>query len=209
MQDKVQDASSVQSTFTGGSKALSEVLSSGIHREGLHVAGVHTEDQYISQAPWSSERPHVLVVACSDGRLQRNLDDFLNHHLGIRNYDRMYMPGGPGALAASGDEPQRTEQMRSQGLFLIEAHVIQDLLLVFHGAAANGDSWDGPTEACCADYKRKLPELNIEQINAQHEADYLDILHRINSTYPQVRVRGFRAEVIADGRVRFTQRMQD
>jgi hypothetical protein len=158
---------------------------------------------------WSSERPHVLVVACSDGRLQRNIDDFLNHHLGIRNYDRMYMPGGPGALAASGGEERRAHKMRKECSFLVNAHVIQDLLLVFHGAAANGDECDGPTAACCADYRRKLPALNVAEINAQHEEDYLEILQQVGSSYPQVRIQAFRAEVIHDGHVRFTQIVVD
>lgn len=37
---------------------------------------------YVSRARWDDERPGVLVIACSDGRLQENLDDFLTGHLG-------------------------------------------------------------------------------------------------------------------------------
>ena len=31
---------------------------------------------FISQAHWNVERPHVLVVCCSDGRLQTAIDEF-------------------------------------------------------------------------------------------------------------------------------------
>ena len=33
---------------------------------------------------WSAARPSVLVVACSDGRLQEATDAFLNQKLDIR-----------------------------------------------------------------------------------------------------------------------------
>ena len=56
---------------------------------------------YVSERRWSEERPRVLVVACSDGRLQEAVDDFLQNHLGILDYDRLYAPGGPGAYSRS------------------------------------------------------------------------------------------------------------
>lgn len=52
-----------------------------------------SQSVYLSERPWNAERPRVLVVACSDGRLQQNADDFLCNHLGISDYDRLYMPG--------------------------------------------------------------------------------------------------------------------
>ena len=42
--------------------------------------------------PWDPARPHVLVVACSDGRLQEATDAFLDRVLGIRRCGRSRTP---------------------------------------------------------------------------------------------------------------------
>lgn len=51
---------------------------------------------------WARVRSGTLVVACSDGRLQEATDAFLADEIGLTEYDRLYLPGGGGALAASG-----------------------------------------------------------------------------------------------------------
>src|SRR5262245_2012837 len=111
-----------------------------------------------------SERPHVLVVACSDGRYQIALDDFLRNHLGITDYDRMYVPGGPGALASSSLSCFRGDQFRQDTAFLIERHGVERIVLIFHGPLLK----DGPIEAVCADYDRKMPFASPSEIHAQH-----------------------------------------
>lgn len=171
----------------------------------LTASGVTESAFYVCEKGWSSKRPHVLVIACADGRLQISLDDFLNHHLGIVNYDRMYLPGGPGALASSGKEFSRADAMRHECTFLIEAHQLEDIILIFHGAAAEGDEHDGPTEACCADYARKLPHQSTARLNQQHCEDYRDIMERLFHFWPTLRVRAYRAEVIHDHRIRFLE----
>ena len=98
---------------------------------------------------WSPERPNVLVVACSDGRLQEATDAFLANELGVVRYDRFYVPGGGGALAASGYDLARAQQMRRECRYLIELHRVQRVILLMHGPAANG-----PLDAACADYRR-------------------------------------------------------
>src|SRR4026209_2489832 len=59
---------------------------------------------------WLPDRPSTLVIACSDGRLQEATDEFLAHHLQVTRYDRFYVPGGAGALAASGRDFLRAQQ---------------------------------------------------------------------------------------------------
>lgn len=155
---------------------------------------------YLSHSPWNSERPRVLVVACSDGRLQENLDDFLGNSLGIRNYDRLYTPGGGGALATSGLEFTRADHFRRECRFLVEAHRIDDLYLVFHGPTV-----DGPEIALCADYRRKLQYASAAEIRLQQERDAEEVL-RAGSVWGQaVRIHPYRCEVTADGRVQFAR----
>ena len=124
---------------------------------------------FISQNPWSVNRPHVLVVACSDGRLQRGVDEFLSHELAVVDYDRLYLPGGPGALASSGIEHMRSERHRREFLFLLEAHEIEKVILLFHGPAE-----DGPELALCADYMRAMNTTDREAVIQMQNKDYED-----------------------------------
>lgn len=151
---------------------------------------------YLCETPWDDARPRILVVACSDGRLQENLDEFLNSR-GISHYDRLFVPGGPGALASSGYELMRHDQLLRETQFLISAHGVEELFLIFHGAAP-----DGPEVAACADYKRKLPGLSAAQINAAQETDVNELL-RVFAWPVHLKVRVFRAEVGGDGLIRF------
>jgi len=155
---------------------------------------------YLSRSPWNDERPRVLIVACSDGRLQTNLDEFLEHDLGIKNYDRLYTPGGGGALATSGLEHTRAEHHRRECRFLIEAHRVEDLYLVFHGPSV-----DGPEIALCADYRRKLTRATPLEIRRQQELDAEEVLRAGFGWGLDVRIHPYRCEVTADGRVQFAR----
>ena len=138
------------------------------------------------------------MIACSDGRLQENLDDFLRGHLSISRYDRLYAPGGPGALAASGMEYLRSDNFKRECHFLVEAHDIEEVLLVFHGPAENG-----PDEAICADYRRIFPRLSAAQIRTEQEKDVVEILSGGFGWRRRVHVRVFRCEVNAEGAIHF------
>lgn len=139
------------------------------------------------------------MIACSDGRLQENIDDFLANHLGLTFYDRLYAPGGPGALATGGFEFLRSDQFRRECAFLIAAHRVETVILLFHGPSP-----DGPDEATCADYRRKLPRLSSDEIRDLHECDAAELLRAaFDDGERRVAVRVFRAEVTADAHVRF------
>ena len=117
------------------------------------------------------ERPHTLVVACSDGRLQEAVDTFLHGPLGIAQYDRFYTPGGGGALAASGRDFIRAEQLRRECQYLIELHDVQRVLLLFHGPGPGG-----PVDALCADYRRKMSWAKPEEVFAQQKIDAQELV---------------------------------
>ena len=158
------------------------------------------QEYYVSTEAWQFDRPHVLVVACSDGRYQKALDEFLQRHLDITDYDRMYVPGGPGALASSTLSYFRGDQFRQETEFLIERHGIERVLLIVHGPLLDG----GPPEATCADYDRKMPYAPRAEIHAQHEKDLLEVLRSIRQQNPGLFIEMFRAEVRSDYRVQFT-----
>jgi hypothetical protein len=148
--------------------------------------------------PWNQQRPETLVVACSDGRFQEEVDEFLQRHLAIDHYDRLYVPGGAGALATGAHEPVRAHRFRTECQFLIGSHRIERVILMFHGPAE-----DGPTEALCGDYQRRLPASSADGICRQQERDAEQV--RRDGLWDGVRLEIYRCEVTTDGLVRFVQ----
>lgn len=122
---------------------------------------------------WIPDRPHTLVVACSDGRLQEQTDAFLHEELGIGGFDRFYVPGGGGALASSGRDFLRAQQLRKECAYLIELHEVQRVILIFHGP---GDT--GPPDAVCADYRRKLAWASPALIHDRQRLDAVELVER-------------------------------
>lgn len=147
---------------------------------------------------WKGQRPETLVIACSDGRLQEEVDEFLQRHLAINHYDRLYVPGGAGALATSDAERVRGDRFRSECQFLITAHGVERIILMFHGPAE-----DGPPEALCGDYNRRLPASSPAAIRRQQDLDAEQIWR--DGLGDGVRLEIYRCEVTADEFVRFVQ----
>lgn len=150
---------------------------------------------------WSPDRPRTLVVVCSDGRLQHSIDDHPSRDLGITDYDRLYLPGGPGALASSG-ELLRADVARNDLCFLLEAHGVERLVFLFHGAAAGG-----PEQAICADYRRRFFGRAREQIAAQQVRDARLLLARLSASR-RLEMYALRADVLPDLTVQFTSLLE-
>ncbi|MBS1723832.1 MAG: hypothetical protein JSS66_12870 [Armatimonadetes bacterium] len=153
-----------------------------------------------SSLGWNNNRPRTLVVACSDGRLQVNVDEFLEGCLEVTRYDRLYMPGGPGALATSGVEYVRSDRNRQEMSFLLLAHKIELVVLLFHGPAPGG-----PDEAACADYQRILGGVSGEVLSKTQVSDFKEVRDFIQFKKPGTEVRGFRCEVTAERTIRFVE----
>ena len=154
---------------------------------------------YVAREPWNPARPGVLVIACSDGRLQEPVDEFLATR-GITHYDRLYVPGGPGALSSSGASYLRADVVRRECTFLFHAHGIEDVYLIFHGAAV-----DGPPEATCADYRLKLPTHTPEQIREQQQRDVHEVIRNGFGWNVDPRIHAFRCEITGAGAVQFVE----
>jgi len=148
---------------------------------------------------WSVDRPHTLVVACSDGRLQEQTDQFLHVQLGLAGFDRFYMPGGGGALASSGRDFIRAQQLRRECGYLIELHEIERVILLFHGPSDYG-----PPEAVCADYRRKLPWASPALLNDRQRVDALELIEIRGQWAHNAEVCAYRCEVGGSCEVTFT-----
>ncbi len=147
---------------------------------------------------WMPARPSALVVACSDGRLQEATDAFLAREFKITRYDRFYVPGGGGALASTGTDPVRAQQMCAECKYLVDLHAVRRVILLFHGPSA-----DGRIEAACADYRRKLPWANLAELRASQESDAVDLIKRRREWASESGVLLFRCEVNAAGNLTF------
>jgi len=120
---------------------------------------------------WTPDRPHTLVIACSDGRLQEQTDEFLHRKLFLTQFDRFYIPGGGGALASSGRDFIRAQQLRRECAYLIQLHEVSRVILMFHGPAE-----DGPADAVCADYRRKLSWASPSLVADRQRVDALELI---------------------------------
>ena len=147
---------------------------------------------------WTVERPHTLVVACSDGRLQEATDAFLGRELGLTQFDRFYVPGGGGALASSGRDFIRAQQLRRECAYLIELHSVARVVLLFHGPAANG-----PAAAVCADYRRKMAWASPDIIHARQRQDSSELIDRRDEWAGQAAVVSYRCDVHGGGEITF------
>lgn len=147
---------------------------------------------------WTPDRPHTLVVACSDGRLQQATDSFLGRELGLTQFDRFYVPGGGGALASSGRDFIRAQQLRRECAYLIELHSVTHVVLLFHGPAP-----DGPAAAVCADYRRKMSWASPEIVHARQIQDAAELIERQSEWAGQATVVSYRCEVDARGEISF------
>lgn len=152
-----------------------------------------------SSSKWTEDRPHTLVVACSDGRLQEQTDDFLHRRLGLAGFDRFYVPGGGGALASSGRDFIRAQQLRKECAYLIELHEVSRVILLFHGPADTG-----PAHAVCADYRRKLAWASPAIIADRQRIDALELIEIRGTWAGEAEVSAYRCEVDENRDVRFT-----
>lgn len=149
---------------------------------------------------WSPDRPHTLVIACSDGRLQEQTDAFLHQQLQLVGFDRFYVPGGGGALASSGRDFIRADQLRKECGYLIQLHEITRVILLFHGPSASG-----PAHAVCADYKRKLPWASPEVLRDQQRRDAMDLIQRGDQWAGKANVSAYICEIDVSHHVTFAR----
>jgi hypothetical protein len=147
---------------------------------------------------WLPDRPSTLVIACSDGRLQEATDEFLAHHLEVTRYDRFYVPGGAGALTASGRDFLRAQQIRRECKYLVELHAVRHIVLLFHGPTS-----DGPVAAACADYRRKLPWASVSDLRRRQERDAEELRGSCTDWAGAAAVEIYRCEVDGRGDIHF------
>lgn len=151
---------------------------------------------YEAWSRWTAAPPRVLVVACSDGRIQKPLDEFLKSLMHFVQYDRLYVPGGPRALLAT--KAAEPNHMLEELQFLFKTHHVSEAVFVFHDATP-----DGPPDAICAGYSRSISGGIAIRAAQKRDATDLRRLVQTEEWSRDVRVWIVRAEVGRDEIVRF------
>jgi hypothetical protein len=143
---------------------------------------------FTSSVPFEPERVGAVALYCSDGRFGDAIDDFLHRHLGLPNYDRLALGGGPAWLTyRSSAGLLQHGFVREQLDFLVQAHGLQRAVLIAHYG--------------CAYYLRRLA-VDAEGALPTQLQDLEEAAASLRAWHPSLQIECYLARV-ADGRVQF------
>ena len=95
-----------------------------------------------------------------------------------------------GRLSASDRDVFRAQQLRGECKYLVELHQVKKIILLFHGPGV-----DGPSEAVCADYRRKLPWASADVLRQRQARDAVELLQHRSDWAADANVAVYRCEV--------------
>jgi hypothetical protein len=145
---------------------------------------------FVSSGPFEPKRVHAVAIYCSDGRYGDHIDQLLHFHLGLPNYDRLAIAGGPAWLTyRSSASLIQNGLVRDQLDFLVEAHSLRRAVLIAHYG--------------CAYYlRRNAGDADIvlsTQIRDLHDAS-----GTLRDWYPSLQIDIYLARAV-DSRVQFEE----
>lgn len=130
--------------------------------------------------PLPTTHINTLALYCSDGRFAEQFNQFLVKQLNIDYCDRLVVPGGPGVLAHQSDTQTQARATAEQLQFLIAAHNIQRVILIFH-------------EDC--GYYKACAHVNNDQMQAQQQSDMKIVLKQVNSMADNLNIETYIARI--------------
>jgi hypothetical protein len=83
-----------------------------------------------------SEKTDALVISCSDRRYRRPMEQFLDQHLGLANYDLIAVPGGVYMLSFADALPKQLKVGMQMVKFMVKGHTPAAIVLVAHEGCA-------------------------------------------------------------------------
>ncbi|MFN0244086.1 MAG: hypothetical protein ACKVWV_14440 [Planctomycetota bacterium] len=130
--------------------------------------------RYRCKVRWSSDRPEVLVICCSDGRWHAQVAEFVREEVSDRP-DLYAVPGGPVAV-----DPWASS--------FEEARVLEEALRLFVTYHALNQVWLVAHEGC-AYYRHRHPHWTEEELRRRQEDDLRHAQLILQQRYPQLAVR--------------------
>ena len=116
------------------------------------------EHAYLTELPWSPDRPETVVITCVDGRWYRHFQEFAREHLKAGPCtDFMAVPGGVEPMTLEDDVPKDFNFFRRRLEALVESHGTRRIVLIAHQD--------------CAWYRERLNDVSAETLRAKQVAD--------------------------------------
>ena len=143
---------------------------------------------FTSSAPFEPERVGAVAIYCSDGRYGDAVDEFLHRSLGLPNYDRLAIAGGPAWIGLrSSASISQYGLVRDQLDFLVLVHALRRVALIAHYG--------------CAYYLRRHPG-DADTILPTQIEDLRDAARAVRNWYTTLQVETYLARAEA-GQVHF------
>ena len=122
------------------------------------------EQAYVTELPWSPERPETVVITCVDGRWYRHFQEFAREHLKAGPCtDFMAVPGGIEPMTLADDVPKDFNFFRRRLEALVDAHGTRRIVVIAHQD--------------CAWYRMRMGAASAEAMRSKQIAD----MHRAAS----------------------------
>jgi len=155
-------------------------------------AGPHPpmSETYRAERPWRAERPHTLVICCSDGRWHSQVVEFVQHKVSERP-DMLAVPGGAAVVDPWSSSFDESRVFDGALRLLLTHHELEAIWLIAHEA--------------CAYYRERHPLLSPEELRRRQEQDLERARAILTERHPALVVRQVYAELEAE-RVLFTTR---
>lgn len=129
---------------------------------------------FVAPTPWSAERPHTLVVCCSDGRWHEQMMEFVHARISPRA-DLYAVPGGPAVLdpwCSTFDESRAFDQAMR---LLEKYHDLQSVWLIAHEG--------------CAYYREKHPHFESDALRQRQIEDLELARKKLRESQSKMNVR--------------------
>jgi hypothetical protein len=135
---------------------------------------------YTSRLPFDGQVCRAAAVFCSDGRFTHQVNDFLQHGLGLRGYDRLAIAGGPACFAGHAAAHRQEEAAVFHLQFLARLHQLERLILISHQD--------------CGFYRNFLG-IAPSELLPRKRADLGIAAQRVRQATPQLKVEGYLARL--------------
>jgi hypothetical protein len=141
---------------------------------------------YTSRIPWANQFSETLLIACSDGRFEVQLDNYCKEYLGLGSCDRFLVPGGIAGLQILSEFFYAD---RERITLLVTHHAIRKIICMAHED--------------CGYYRNRYP--GVDDLSPRQLEDLRTAGESLRYWFGGVSVELVYARVTQDRRVQFVR----